>query len=89
MLLKNLRVHIAAIPDTSISVADKSFNTLSLVERFVQGSHAAFKFRAIANVITNNLTALHVCIECQVTKAFNGPDVSDIAYPNLVRSGSF
>jgi hypothetical protein len=31
---------------------------------------------------------VHVCNERQVTKAFDGSDISDIAYPNLVRSGT-
>jgi hypothetical protein len=52
-------------------------------------SNAATELKAITKVITDDLTRVGISNERQVTKALDGSDVSDIAYPDLVRSGRF
>jgi len=89
MSFKDLRVNIAAVLYTTVRVMNESLCVFSLVKRFVKSSNTTTKFKAITEVVTNDLTRVSISDQRQITKAFNGSDIGNIAYPDLVRSGSF
>jgi hypothetical protein len=89
MSFKNLGINIAAVLDPAIRVMNKSFSVFSLVKGFIKGSNATTELKAVTKVITNDLTRVGISDQRQVTKAFNGSDIGDITYPDLVGSGSF
>lgn len=89
MSLKNLGVNIAAVLYTTVRVMYESFNVFSLVKRFVKSSNTTTELKAITKVITDDLTRVGISNQRQVTKALDGSDIGNIAYPDLVRSGRF
>jgi hypothetical protein len=89
MSLKNLGVNIAAVLYTTVRVMNECFNVFSLVQSFIERSNTSTELKAITKVITDDLTRVGISNQRQVTKALDGPDIGNIAYPNLVRSGSF
>jgi hypothetical protein len=67
----------------------ESFNVFSLIKCFIKSSNAPTELKAITEVVTNDLTRVSVSDQSQVTKAFDGSDIGNIAYPNLIGSGRF
>ena len=68
---------------------NKAFGIIGLIYGFVQCPDTSFELEAVAQIIAYDLSGMHVCNEGQVTKAFYGSDISNIAHPYLVGFANF
>lgn len=75
---------MAAILAPAIRVVNRVFVIRQIIESLVQGLERFFRSQAFGAVVTDNLVGMQVCDQCQVFEIFQGPDVRDIADPDLV-----
>jgi len=77
-------VLVAAILASTIRVMNRVFVVWQIFESLVQCLERFLSSEAFGTVVTNNLVGMQVRDQCQVFEIFPGPDVGDIADPDLV-----
>lgn len=82
--LQASHVLVAAVLAPSIRVVNRVFVVRQIIESFVQRLERFLRAQAFGTVVTNNLVGMQVRDQCQVLEIFPGPDIGDIADPDLV-----
>lgn len=77
-------VLVAAILASTIRVMNRVFVVWQIFDSLVQCLERFLSSEAFGTVVTNNLVGMQVRDQCQVFEIFPGPDVGDIADPDLV-----